>query len=226
MRVLKRKYLYYNLLTYIPLIITLITLPFFSKTIPAHYDIAGNIDRYGSKYENLILPCFIIIVSLITKQIITKLVNRNSKSAKIEQVIYYVCTASMLVLNVMTFLFLYKSFFLSKNLDEPFYADIYKIMFTAMGIFFIVTGNVVAKSKQNNIFGIRTHWTMKSDRVWFLCQKFGGWSLITYGVIVIFGNFFYFQGIQCLVFSIGGMLFLAVFIFIGTYYIAKKNTNT
>lgn len=44
------------ILACIPLIIVLLFIPELPDTIPAHYDFKGNVDRFGSKYELLILP--------------------------------------------------------------------------------------------------------------------------------------------------------------------------
>ena len=41
---------------------TAILLIFTPDTIPVHYNFAGEVDRFGSKYENLIWPIFTIIM--------------------------------------------------------------------------------------------------------------------------------------------------------------------
>ena len=51
---------------------TAILLIFTPDTIPVHYNFAGEVDRFGSKYENLIWPIFTIIMGaffiLLAKQ--------------------------------------------------------------------------------------------------------------------------------------------------------------
>lgn len=44
------------LLSLVPLIITAAALQFLPESVPMHYNMAGQIDRWGSKYENLIFP--------------------------------------------------------------------------------------------------------------------------------------------------------------------------
>ena len=48
------------LLTALSLILPLAALLFLPDTIPAHYNAAGVADRWGSKYEVLIFPAFIL----------------------------------------------------------------------------------------------------------------------------------------------------------------------
>ena len=51
----KKRILYFALM-FIPLFITVIALPFLPGKIPAHYNFAGEIDRFGSKFETLLFP--------------------------------------------------------------------------------------------------------------------------------------------------------------------------
>ena len=43
---------------------TAIELHFMPEKVPMHYDLAGNIDRWGSKYDNLIFPVIILVMAL------------------------------------------------------------------------------------------------------------------------------------------------------------------
>ena len=45
------------------LFVTLLVLRELPAEIPAHYDFAGNVTRYGSKYELLILPVILLLIS-------------------------------------------------------------------------------------------------------------------------------------------------------------------
>lgn len=51
-------------ISWIPLGATLLVLPFFPDKVPMHYGLSGNIDRYGAKWELLILPLMIILITL------------------------------------------------------------------------------------------------------------------------------------------------------------------
>ena len=47
----------------IPIAAVLIALQFLPAEIPAHYDINMNIDRWGSKYESLLMPAATVLMS-------------------------------------------------------------------------------------------------------------------------------------------------------------------
>ena len=51
-------------LTMIPFVLTLIVLPALPEQLPMHYNLAGEIDRWGSRWEQLIFPLIIIGMSI------------------------------------------------------------------------------------------------------------------------------------------------------------------
>ena len=48
----------------IPLLFTAVALQFMPDTIPMHSNFAGEIDRWGSKYESYIFPLLILAITL------------------------------------------------------------------------------------------------------------------------------------------------------------------
>lgn len=51
--------------TLIPLIATAILMQFMPESVPMHFDLSGNADRWGSKYELFIVPAIIMVVILL-----------------------------------------------------------------------------------------------------------------------------------------------------------------
>ena len=54
---------------FLPLAVTLIWLQFLPDRVPLHYDASGNIDRWGSKWENLLLPGVVLLMGVIRSHI-------------------------------------------------------------------------------------------------------------------------------------------------------------
>ena len=52
------------IISFVSLAGTALALQFMPDLVPMHYDAVGNIDRWGSKYENLIFPMIILAMSL------------------------------------------------------------------------------------------------------------------------------------------------------------------
>jgi uncharacterized membrane protein len=63
-------------------------------------------------------------------------------------------------------------------------------MLPAMGLLFIFMGVMVGKAKRNYFIGIRTPWTLSSDKVWDETHRIGCKLFIASGVLALLGAFF------------------------------------
>ena len=164
---------------FLPLIITLISLNYLPDLIPAHYGFNGEVTRWGSKYESLILPimCVVIcIISLIcTNYAAKKPENKNNiKSLN-------ACTVVLAItFNVLTISFLISDYNKITNINNAFSS---KLIYMALGIGFIILGNYLPKCKRNNFIGIRTSLTLSNDDIWFKTHRFGGKVFVVFGFI-------------------------------------------
>jgi uncharacterized membrane protein len=63
-------------------------------------------------------------------------------------------------------------------------------MLPAMGLLFIFVGVMIGKAKRNFFIGIRTPWTLSSDKVWDETHRVGSKLFIASGVLSLLGAFF------------------------------------
>jgi len=54
-----------------------------------------------------------------------------------------------------------------------------------VGALFVVIGNVVPRMRSNWWFGVRTPWTLSSDRVWARTHRLAGFSMTAAGLVMI-----------------------------------------
>lgn len=183
-----------TVLTVLPLIITAVVLRFMPDKIPAHYDAAGNIDRWGSKYESFILPCIIVVMTLFWLCFIKYFENKQKKStnekemiesANNAKLIYYVADSMAVMFGIMQCFILYSAFIASKGEFTVSAVDFSVVTNVCMGIMFIVLGNILPKAKKNSIVGVRTVWSMHNDRTWATSNRMGGVLLMLSGVLTI-----------------------------------------
>lgn len=59
------------------------------------------------------------------------------------------------------------------------------LVLIGIGLFFIVIGNYLGRAEPNRLIGIRTPWTLSSDRVWRATHRTGGWLFVIAGVVMI-----------------------------------------
>jgi len=65
-----------------------------------------------------------------------------------------------------------------------------KAMMPALGVLFIFVGYMLRKAKRNYFIGIRTPWTLSSDKVWDETHRLGAVLFIISGLLAFIGGFF------------------------------------
>lgn len=209
----KINFLFYLLMS-LPLIVVIITLPLLPDKIPAHYDLAGNITRWGSKYEKLIFPITAIGMGIFLK-VISKVSSKSEENKSNEKVIMVTAIAILILFSSINLVFLYKDYCLATGLKEIIKLDTSQIVFILLGIFFIIIGVILPKCKMNSMVGVRTKWSMENEKAWNLSQRGGGVISIIIGLIMIAGNLFIFKGGETFFYS---MLCMIVDIIVTIFY--------
>ena len=186
---MKNKKLLYVLM-FLPLLASLIALQFLPNVIPAHYNIHNEVDRWGSKYEILILPVLTIgfgIFSLVMGKLAQKQEpqgNNNEKSS------LFISNCVLLIFNMLSGFMIYSSLHQLEKLEFAQFTFI-QIAFIIMGIFMIVISNILPKVKRNSILGFRTKQTTKNDEIWKKCQRFSGLTGVIVGIVIVIISFLF-----------------------------------
>ena len=176
---MKTLYAVSNLLILLTLIAPLAALPFLPDRIPAHYNAAGAVDRWGSKYEVLIFPVFLFPYGAVWTACGRLWRGQTEKNAELLWVIGNM--VQFAVFDFMVLYFLYADFRQTENLNFlPL--DLNRLLCGVSGLGLIALGNWMPKLKEPGPVGLRTPWSVKSTAVWRKCQRFGGWALAAAGV--------------------------------------------
>lgn len=214
-----KRIMFYGLMA-LPLVAVLIALQFLPEQIPAHYDLHNQVTRWGSKYETLIFPVFIIIFGFFMLGM-AKLSARHEENGRNNENVCIVAGIMVLVLfNAMTGYFLYTDFNKVENLSSVV-LDINQLIFGILGISMIVIGNIMPKVRMNSIMGLRTSWSMKNEITWKKSQRFGGISFIISGITIVVACFLT-RGIACFCWTMGVFALLLAADVCYTYKISKK----
>jgi uncharacterized membrane protein len=67
--------------------------------------------------------------------------------------------------------------------------DIRKIVFIALAVLFLITGNYLSIIKPNYMIGIRTPWTLTDDENWRKTHRLGGPVMVIGGLIILVAAF-------------------------------------
>lgn len=186
---MKNKKLYY-ILMFLPLVASVIALQFLPDVIPAHYNIDNVVDRWGSKYEILILPVVTIafgFFSLAMGRIAQKQEPQGNNNEKTN---LFIGASVLLIFNVLCGFMIYSSLHQVEKLEFASFSFI-QLLFMIVGIFLIVISNIMPKVKRNSVLGFRTSQTRKNDEIWKKCQRFSGLTGVIAGFIIVIISFLF-----------------------------------
>lgn len=173
----------------LPLAVTLIWLQFLPDQVPLHYDYAGSIDRWGSKWENLLLPGVVLVMGLICWLVIRNGLRKAAADEKQRahaetnvKVIRIVMIATGIFFTVMQAVLLYKAGQEAAANGTAESVDVNRVTAVCMGVLFLVLGNYMPKAKRNSMVGFRCGWTMFNDVTWQKSNRFSGFALMLTGL--------------------------------------------
>ncbi|WP_010587513.1 SdpI family protein [Schlesneria paludicola] len=150
--------------------------PWAPVQIPVHWNLAGEVDRFGSRLEGLfILPVIATGLYLLLRflpRIDPARVNYPSFAPA-----YTVIRISLLI--VMTVI---HGCLLFAALG--YQVQVGQIVPIVLGAMFITLGNVMGKLRPNWFVGVRTPWTLSSRRSWNKTHRLAGWLFVAMGVAV------------------------------------------
>jgi uncharacterized membrane protein len=154
--------------------------------IPVHWNIHGQPDRIVDKQDAWmnfwLIPAMMVGFLLLT----LALPWLSPKSFSIEP---FRDTYGY-VMALVQFLFLYIHGLLIWASLHP-EAVTARMLLGGMFVFFALLGNVMGRVRRNFWVGIRTPWTLASDKVWNATHRLGAWLFFAAGVIgaiVVFGG--------------------------------------
>lgn len=163
----------FRLLTCFPVVLSLLLLLLLPERIPAHYNLYGEVDRWGSRLEVLLLPLCCLVVGLIWKRFIQKMSLTQPQNQK--PMLIAGCSL-LAALDALSLVILFFSF---SATDVPQIGVLLpQLLYTLLGLSLLPLGAAMPKVKRNGVLGLRTKWSMANDRCWELCQRAGGKSLL------------------------------------------------
>ena len=176
------------------IILTAVALQFMPDSVPMHYNAAGEIDRWGSKYENFIFPILIIVFTLFWHLLILyyekKVVKTTVEKECAEilsniKVIKIVGVSVTCMFVVMQGFFLYSAYVEANTNATSACIDFGNLTCILCGVLFIVIGNFMPKTKKNPVAGVRVKWSMYNDTTWMKSNRFGAVALMITGVLIV-----------------------------------------
>ncbi len=149
--------------------------------MPSHWNVAGEIDGYMSKFWGIFLMPIMTVVLVPLFLVIPHIDPLKANIAKFRGVFNW-----FIVIFVVYMLFIY-GLTLSAALGYQF--NMTYMILPVVGLLFIGAGYMMGKAKRNFFIGIRTPWTLSSETVWDETHKLGSKLFMLGGVVTIVSTF-------------------------------------
>ncbi|RJP51347.1 MAG: SdpI family protein [Anaerolineaceae bacterium] len=149
--------------------------------MPSHWNAAGEIDGYMSKFWGIFLMPVITVALIPLFLVIPHIDPLKANIAKFRGAFNW-----FIVIFVVYMLFVY-ALTLAAALGYQFNMTV--MILPVVGLLFIGAGYMMSKAKRNFFIGIRTPWTLSSETVWDETHKFGSKLFMVSGVVTVISAF-------------------------------------
>lgn len=182
-----------------------VTWPTAPERIPVHWDVHGEVNGYGGKFEGLLLIPIIALVLYLIFLILPRLDPLHMNYAGF--------SGAYTIFRFTLLLFLAVVEGIIHLWIRGHTVPIRVVMPILVGALFLGLGGVLGKLRPNWFLGIRTPWTLMSRRSWTKTHEAARWIFWIAGVVLIVGGFFASAKvlIGAIVFMAVGMLTLVVY---------------
>jgi uncharacterized membrane protein len=150
------------------------------ERLPMHYNMKGEVDRYGSKSEMLLLLGFMILLNLGVYFLLINIHRIDPKKKfsqenlpRMKRLAFFVSV----FLSAVTCFIIYSSHHGMEKFDS-------RLVIAGVGLLFTVMGNYMYNIKPNYFAGIRTPWALENEENWRLTHKLAGKLWFVGGLIL------------------------------------------
>ncbi len=151
--------------------------PHLPDKVPLHWNINGEIDRYGNKAELIIIPILLPLLIYIVFLVIPKIDPKN-KLNKMGNKLQSLKALLTIITSIIALFILYSVKI--QNLPNPNYSIL------GIGVLFVILGNYFKTIQPNYFIGIKTPWTLENETIWKETHRMAGKLWLIGGLVVIF----------------------------------------
>jgi uncharacterized membrane protein len=142
-----------------------------------HWDIAGNPNGWMPRAAGAFISPGMMLIAWFSLRAAPLLDPRRANYERFTAA-YELSVATLLVLVFVVHLVL-----LAIALGYP--VPVNRLAPALIGAVFIIIGNVIPRARSNFMFGIRTPWTLSSDRVWARTHRLAGYTMTLAGGVMV-----------------------------------------
>lgn len=158
-----------------PMIFGMIVWNKLPESMPIHWGVNGEVDRWSSKpFAVFVLPLLILAIHGICIFASRKDLRNKKQNLKMMGLVLWICPLLSVMANSLTY-----AVALGKEINVLFVVSL------TMGALFVLIGNYLPKCQQNRTVGIRIIWTLKNEANWNATHRFAGKVWVIGGLLLM-----------------------------------------
>ena len=145
--------------------------------VPVHWNVAGEVDGWMPRFPGAFLMPLGVLVLWVLALGLPRIDPRREEYERFGETYWLLMNLIMLfvaALGVMT---------LGAALGWG--VDVGRVVTAGVGVLFVALGNFLPRVRPNWWMGVRTPWTLSSERVWARTQRLAGWLFVAAGLAVL-----------------------------------------
>jgi uncharacterized membrane protein len=161
----------------VAVIVSAVVYPRLPESFPTHWDMSGQPNGWSGRLLGAWMLPILMVVIWAFLRVLPAIDPRGSNYAK------FGGAFEAIIVSIMLFLLGLHIIILRGALGYPM--AIQRVVPVGVGVFLAVIGNLLPRARPNWFVGIRTPWTLSSDRVWEKTHRFGGHVFVVGGLLIV-----------------------------------------
>ena len=163
------------LLTVATVVLTILVYPGLPDQIATHWNIHGAVDAYGNKNHAAFIMPVVMSGLLILFRVLSRISPKSFEVETFRPTYDYVIFLVIALMAYLHLVVLWAGAHTGVNISRFFLGGLF--------LFFALMGNVLGKVRRNFWMGVRTPWTLASERVWNDTHRFAARIFVLVGLL-------------------------------------------
>jgi uncharacterized membrane protein len=187
------------------------------ETVPMHFDIKGNVDKYGTKQDLLVLILSLTALNVIMYLIVSNIykIDPRKNAAQNKDRLKRIAFGVAVYLSAIWMMLIYEIAHNDVSMTMKF-------VLVAMGLLFALLGNNMYNIKPNYFAGLRLPWTLENEDNWRKTHHLAG-RLWFFGGLIFAAITFFISNALIGYIGVSMLTILIVIPIFYSYYLYRKS---
>jgi uncharacterized membrane protein len=174
----KRTFMICMTLVVVGVAATAIAWPHLPERIPLHWNAHGHLDGYGPRWMLLVLGPGLMAAEICIFALLPVFSPRSFETDSFRNTYQLFAIASVVLAGYIQAVVLAVAVTGNGDIVSP-------ALLSGVSLLLVFIGNLMGKVRRNFFIGIRTPWTLASERVWYATHRLAGKTMVATGLVSI-----------------------------------------